>query len=261
MGANGRQGTNGNAGADGPAGPAGTITPAIITQEEWEEELTLPWLQTINPSVGFPGTPVTGVGLNFGVGDTVLMNGQSIAATFPATGQFKVTVPTTLPGGTNSIAVRRAMDGLASDAMNFTVQPFLSGSSAGGGYTPGDTITLNGAGFMLNASVHLTQPSQPMQMLVPSSVTATAVAFQVPHVASATSVAQGTASVVVVNPDGLQSNTLQMTRLSFVGNGFLPSVNGFGFTNASACPARRHWAPSHRTSARWRLRRASCSIR
>jgi hypothetical protein len=233
---NGNKGANGKAGADGPAGNGGTITPAIITAQEWQEELTLPWLQTINPSEGFPGATVNGVGLNFGAGDTVLVSGQNATAAFPAAGQFKVTLPSTLAGGTATIAVRRAADGVTSNSMNFTVQPFIASSSASGGYSPGDTITLTGAAFLPNASVHLTQPSLATQILIPASTTTTSIAFKVPTVTGATSVSQGTASVVVQNPDGLQSNTLQITRLSFVANGFLPSVNGFSFTNASACP-------------------------
>jgi hypothetical protein len=230
------QGSAGVEGQSGAQGQAGTITPAVITQEEWEEELTLPWLETINPSQGFAGAAVTGSGLNFGPGDAVLVNGQNVTATFPATGQFQVTLPSDLAGGPNSIAVRRASDGQVSTAMTYTVLPFLSGSTAAGGYSPGDTITLNGTGFLTNASVHLTQPSQAIQVLVPTSVTATSIVFNVPAATGAASAAQGTATITVMNPDGLQSNTLQITRLSFVTNGFLPSVNGFAFTNASACP-------------------------
>jgi hypothetical protein len=36
---------------------------------------------------------------------------------------------------------------------------------------------------------------------------------------------------MVVNPDGLQSNSLQITQLSFVASGFLPNPNGFNFQN------------------------------
>ena len=232
----GAQGSPGAAGQSGAQGQAGTITPAVATADEITNELTLPWLQTINPTQGFSGVNVTGNGLNFGAGDTVLVNGQTATATFPATGQFQVTLPSNLAGGPNSISVHRASDGQVSDAMTYTVLPFLSGSSAAGGYTPGDTITLNGTGFMTNASVHLTQPSQAMQVLVPTSVTATSIKFKVPPVTAAASHAQGTAAISVMNPDGLQSNTLQITQLSFVTNGFLPSVNGFAFTNSSACP-------------------------
>jgi hypothetical protein len=48
--------------------------------------------------------------------------------------------------------------------------------------------------------------------------------------------AQGNATFLVVNPDGLQSNALTLIRLSFLANGFLPSLNGFAFSNSSACP-------------------------
>ncbi len=238
-GLNGRQGGQGQAGQAGPQGATGemgTITPYIITEAEWEAELTLPWLNTITPTTGYAGASVSGDGINFGPGDQVLVNGLNATVTFPASGQFKATLPANLAGGQATITVKRAADGSVSDGMAFTVLPFLSSSTASGGYTPGDTITLNGTSFLTNASVHLTQPSQTEQVLVPTLVSATSITFQVPTVSGMTSLTQGTATVVVVNPDGLASNTLDITRLSMVGNGFLPSQNGFGFTNASACP-------------------------
>ncbi len=241
----GAPGASGQAGADGKAGNGGTINPYIITAAEWYDELTLPWLQTINPEIGYPGAIVTGVGMNFGSGDTVMVNGETVPATFAASGQFKVTLPLALAGGTATIAVRRSADGLVSDAMNFTVEPFITSVSASGGYTPGDTITVTGAGFLANASVHLTQPAQPLQVIVPLSTTPNTVVFTVPSVTGATSQAQGTATLSLVNPDGLASNTLTMMRLAFAANGFAPSVHGFAFTNASACPG----APSLSTFA------------
>jgi hypothetical protein len=232
----GALGAAGRAGAQGATGEMGTITPYIITEAEWDAELTLPWLNTITPTTGYAGASVSGDGINFGPGDQVLVNGQNATATFPASGQFNVTLPTNVAGGPATITVKRAADGSVSDGMAFTVLPFLSSSTASGGYTPGDSITLTGTSFLANASVHLTQPSQAEQVLVPTSVSATSITFQVPTVSGMNSLTQGTATVVVVNPDGLASNTLDITRLSMVGNGFLPSQNGFGFSNASACP-------------------------
>lgn len=233
---NGARGANGNSGSDGKPGNGGTITPAVITQEEWEEELTLPWLQTINPGEGYAGTIVNGVGLNFGTGDSVLVNGEAVSAAFPAAGEFNITLPNTLSGGSNTIAVQRAEDNKVSNSMTFTVQPFISGSTPSDGYTPGDLITVTGTGFLDNASLHLTQPGQASQILVPTKTSATSIEFQVPGVTESSTQAQGEASLVVVNPDGLSSNTVQITRLSFAANGFLPSVHGFQFTNLSACP-------------------------
>jgi hypothetical protein len=228
----GNQGAVGHAGAQGGAGETGTITPYIITEAEWDAELTLPWINTITPTTGYAGATVTGDGINFGPGDSILVNGQTATATIPATGQFKVTLPTNLAGGAATIAVKRAADGSVSDGMTFTVLPFIASSPASSGYTPGDSITLTGTSFLTNASVHLTQPSQAEQVLVPTSVSATSITFQVPGVTGMTSLSQGTATLVVVNPDGLASNTLSITRLSMVGNGFLPSQNGFAFANS-----------------------------
>lgn len=232
-GANGTPGTRGNPGAAGPAGAGGVITPTIITVAEWEDELTLPWLQTINPSQGPPGTAVTAVGINIDAGDTVLVNGQSVAATSPSSGQLHFTMPIPLAGGTATIAIRRASDGVSSNSMNFSVQPLIISSSAAGGFTPGQTITLNGAAFLPNASVHFTPSGQPEQVIVAQSIAAdgSSLQFTVATATTAAAQGQGAATVIVVNADGSKSNALQITRLSFVANGFLPNPNGFAFKN------------------------------
>jgi hypothetical protein len=239
-GANGAQGAAGRPGADGPAGSGGVITPTIITAAEWEYELTLPWLETINPSTGAPGTAVTAVGLNIDSGDTVLVNGQAVPTTSPSTGQLHFTLPSKLAGGTATISISRT-DGLQSNSMNFSVLPLITSSSASGGFTPGDSITLNGAAFLPNASVHFTPSGQAEQVLIPSSIApdGTSLTFTVPAAATATSQAQGTAAVMVKNPDGSNSNVLQITRVSFVANGFLPDPNGFAFPNFS--PGTPDW--------------------
>ncbi len=240
-GSNGAPGAGGNPGADGPVGTGGTITPAIITEAEWEEELTLPWLQTINPSQGPPGTAVTAVGLNVDAGDAVMVNGQSVASTSPSAGQLHFSLPIVLAGGTATIAIQRASDGKLSNSMNFSVQPVILSSSAAGGFTPGETITLNGAAFLPNASVHFTPSGQAGQVIVALSISAngTSLQFTVSPATAATSQGQGAASVMVVNPDGSTSNTLQITQLSFVTNGFIPDTNGFAFKNFS--PGTPDW--------------------
>jgi hypothetical protein len=220
------------AGAAGPAGTSGIINPTLITVADWEEELTLPWLSTLNPSKGYPGTAVTATGLNLDSGDTVLVNGQAVSTTSPATGQLHFTLPATLAGGAATIAARRNSDGKLTPSMNFSVLPFISAGSEQG-YTPGDAITLEGAAFLANASVHFAPQGQAAQVFAAQSVAGngTSLSFTVPPVTTDIAQAQGSATVTVVNPDGEASNPFQMTRLSFVANGFLPDPNGFAFHN------------------------------
>ena len=75
----------------GPTGNNGSLATAAITQAEWEEEMTQPWLTTLNPPQGIPGTVVTAAVLNVDSGDPVLVNGQTVAATYPSTGEIQFT--------------------------------------------------------------------------------------------------------------------------------------------------------------------------
>ena len=224
---------SGIAGAAGPAGTGGVITPTIITAAEWEDELTLPWLQTINPSQGPPGTAVTAVGLNVDAGDTVLVNGQSVAATSP------VQRPTALhladsAGRRHRHDCHSPRERRCGEQLD-ELQRAASYPQQFGGRRlhSGQTITLNGAAFLPNASVHFTPSGQAEQVIVAQSIAAdgSSLQFTVPPATTATAQGQGAATVMVVNPDGSQSNALQITRLSFVTNGFLPDPNGFAFKN------------------------------
>ena len=117
-----------------------------------------------------------------------------------------------LAGGTATIAIQRASDGKLSNSMNFSVQPVILSSSAElEASHPGETITLNGAAFLPNASVHFTPSGQAGQVIVAQSISAngTSLQFTVPPATAATSQGQAAASIMVVNPDGSTSNTLQ----------------------------------------------------
>jgi hypothetical protein len=88
--------------------------------------LTLPALYTITPSQGFAGTAISGTGRNFGPGDTALVNGQSVPATFTGPGQVCLTIPSTQAAGFATVAIRRAADGVVSSPVNFSVHPSVS---------------------------------------------------------------------------------------------------------------------------------------
>jgi hypothetical protein len=125
-GAQGKMGAAGNPGGDGSAGNNGLVTPDIITQQEWEDELTLPYLYTITPTQGFAGSAISGTGINFGPGDMALVNGQSVPATFPAPGQVRLSIPSMQAAGFATVAIRRAADEVVSSPVNFSVLPSIS---------------------------------------------------------------------------------------------------------------------------------------
>ena len=159
-GAQGRMGAAGNSGGDGPAGNNGLVTPDVITQQEWDEELTLPALYTITPSQGFAGTAISGRGTNFGVGDTALVNGQSVPATFPGPGQVSLAVPSTHAAGFATVAIRRAVDGVVSNPVNFSVLPSISAVNIAPAVgkvpmlgNPGSTVLITADGLVDGATV------------------------------------------------------------------------------------------------------------
>jgi hypothetical protein len=159
-GAQGQMGGIGNPGGDGRGGNSGLITPDVITEQEWEEELTLPFLYTINPSQGFAGTAISGTGINFGPGDAALINGQSVPATFPAAGQVNLTIPSNQAGGYITVAIRRAADGAVSSPVNFNVLPALSALNVTPTVgkvpmlgNPGSTVTITADGLVAGSKV------------------------------------------------------------------------------------------------------------
>ena len=159
-GAQGQMGAAGGAGGDGAAGNAGLITPDIITEQEWEDELTLPYLYTITPTKGFAGTAISGTGINFGPGDSALVNGQTVPATFPAAGQVNLTIPASQASGIVTVAVRRAADGAVSTPVNFQVLPAIGALNVTPAVgkvpmlgDPGSTVTITADGLVAGSTV------------------------------------------------------------------------------------------------------------
>ncbi|MGC2613614.1 MAG: hypothetical protein WA354_06265 [Terracidiphilus sp.] len=150
----------GNQGGDGPNGNSGLITPDIITPAEWLQELTQPVLYTITPSQGFAGSAISGTGNNFGPGDTALINGQTVAANFPAAGQVNLTIPSAQASGFITVAIRRTADGVVSSPVNFNVLPSLSGLNVTPAVgqvpmlgAPGTTVTITADGLVAGSTV------------------------------------------------------------------------------------------------------------
>ena len=122
--------------------------------------MTLPALYTITPSQGFAGTAISGRGTNFGVGDTALVNGQSVPATFPGPGQVSLAVPSTHAAGFATVAIRRAVDGVVSNPVNFSVLPSISAVNIAPAVgkvpmlgNPGSTVLITADGLVDGATV------------------------------------------------------------------------------------------------------------
>jgi hypothetical protein len=183
-GANGRTGqqgapgATGQAGNDGPAGSSSTQTLAAITQDDWNSLLTQPWLVSISPTMGPPGIVLTAAVLNIQAGDTVLVNGQSVSSTSPASGQMQFTLPASLTGSSATISIRRANDGATSNPMTFFLKAFVSSCVPSTGAAPllgqpGTTVTINGGPFAAGTKVAFGQDTP----IAPASFTVGATSF------------------------------------------------------------------------------------
>ena len=74
-----------------------------ITQEEWDEQLTRPWLFDVTPDAVFPGTTVVFKGSRFTDTDRLVIAGEEVDGTLRADGGMDVVVPEHLNGGRHEV--------------------------------------------------------------------------------------------------------------------------------------------------------------
>lgn len=163
--------------------------------------ITPPSITSLSPSAAPVGASVTISGNAFGASQgngSVTFNGTPASA--PSWGATSITA--TVPGGATSGNVVVTVQGVASNGVNFTVQPSISGVSPASGYV-GTSVVISGAGFggaqggstvAFNGSV-----------AVPTSWSATSITAPVPIGAISGN--------VVVTVNGVASNGLTFTVL------------------------------------------------
>jgi hypothetical protein len=120
-----------------------------------------PGIQKLSPLSGFPGTPVTITGVNFGAAQgasTVTFNGVAAAVTnWSAT-----SITATVPGGATTGSVIVTVGGMASNGVNFTIPtcPPLIGDTPGGSQYS-STWTDNSGNLWLLTGVGFTSTTTP----------------------------------------------------------------------------------------------------
>ncbi len=221
----------------------------------------IPLITSISPLAAMLGTTevtLTVTGQNFLPGATVLWNGLSLPTTSPATGQLAAMIPNSLllaPG--NAIVSVRNPDGQTSAGVPFQViapPPALSSvnpSSATVG-SPPLNLSLRGSGFRPGAQVKWNGSGLNTAYISATELNATLPAEFL--------IAEHTASIFVLNPDGIATNSIpfqvlpsltpEITQLtpSSAPSGssdLTMGVNGRNFVSG----ARVHWNGTPLTTA------------
>jgi uncharacterized protein (TIGR03437 family) len=208
-----------------------------------------PALASLSPlaaTAGSSALTLTLSGSNFVQGATVLWNGSSLATTFVSSTQLTAQVTANFLSVAGSAAITVLESGVpASNALTFTVSPpsaatlaALSPNSVPAG-SPGFTLTVAGTGFVTGSVIQWN--GGPVATSFGSSTQLTA---QIPAGLVATA---GTATVRVVNPSAVLSNSLTFTiaapipAISSLSPNSAPagspafnlSVNGSGFVSGA----------------------------
>jgi hypothetical protein len=194
---------DGQAGGDGQPGAVGrdSVVAGIegevhflgFTVDEWDAQLTRPWLADVAPGQVFPGDSVTLRGSRFGAGDKVIISGVALPPAFNADGSILVDVPPTVGGGITSVFVLR-QDGAESNRFNIWIKPQLDPIDVLP--EPGNTVSLTGRAFVAGAGVLVSGAWCTGAVRSAGELT-----FAVPDVAG-----RDDLTLQVRNPDGMVSN-------------------------------------------------------
>ena len=207
-----------------------------------------PALTKLSPSAATAGGPpftLTVIGTGFLSGATVDWNGSPLATNYESAEQLTASVTASLIAtqGTASITVVNP-GAVTSNTLTFTINAptpvitTLSPSSATAG-GPAFTLTVNGSGFVSASMVDWNGSPLATSYVSGNQLTASVTASLI--------AAQGTASITVVNPGAVTSNTLTFTinaptpvittlspsSATAGGPAFTLTVNGSGFLSGS----------------------------
>ena len=224
-GVTGHRGYDGATGPTGPAGSPGTVASTrilTITEADWNEELTRPWLTQISPHAAYPGTPLVISGARFVAGDQLIIDGAVVAWSLRPDGAVGATLPVSSTGGAKQVYMRRG-DGSESNRLSINVLPQILTGPAD--ILAGIEVTLSGRAFLTGAHAVYNGTSYPA--IVDS---ATSLRFTVPGSTTMSSAAQSV-SYRVVNPDGSSSNAITAQLPSTLANGFEIGVHDYQFVN------------------------------
>jgi len=201
------------AGHGAPGEPGILNPPVLYTQDEWNLMLNQPWILRLDPNRSVPSRSATDdrrfvfvEGNNFTASDVVYIDGGPVATTYLTEQNLRFEVAFDMEGGSRSVHVRQS-DGTESNRLNLTVLPRLDAADATD-VIPGQEVTLSGRAFVAGARVDFAG-----QSIVATTVSRDTVVFSLPtqsQLADA-GIDAGTYPVKVINPDGEQTDPLDLT--------------------------------------------------
>lgn len=228
----GRDGERGHRTGDlgrGDEGSPGQIKYTIITREDWELKLEAPWIESLDPFIGFAGDQVIIHGLHFVNGTEVIIAGRTLPATFNYAEQLTFLVPQDLAGGEHLVQVRTP-DGDTSNSAPFSIRPFIGEILKNGSPTnsvhAGDTVSIIGRSFNPGAAVYAND-----RTLQETWISSAQLNVEIPAVQGEDP--GGDMRFIVHNPDGLESNEVTIVRLPSLDSSFRAIPNGYAFENFS----------------------------
>ena len=207
----------------------GSLTFNVVTDADITATLSESVIVKFTPNSGRPGDVITLCALNvpadtaIGFGSTTIPVTSWTNNASNYTAQFRV--PENVPGGMTTVNLLDKTGKVISIVPeSFLVLPRLDSLSGDAHF--GAKIILNGAGFAPDSHV-LYGP----QTLNTISVAPNQIHFQIPTPSGAFEQNAATIGIAVVNPDGYNSNGIQVGLDHWLHLGFNPAMNGFQFTN------------------------------
>lgn len=212
----------------GPDGTPGGICFSLITEDQWNQLLSKPWLVSADPVCGFAGSTVTVKGVNLRPGMTGRWQLPAqppviLPTTYNYSGQVTVRIPDTVDGGRGSLVLT---DGaVRTNEIPFSVRPRLIALTHPNQQVyAGDTVEISCSAVQPGAFVTCRATAVATTVNARDDIT-----ISLPPVIGLDP--GEVMELILANPDGLASDILEMTRLPQADSGFRAAVDGFAFQN------------------------------
>lgn len=227
-GGDGDDGDTGQPGLSGPLygdGDAPNFEAIVITEDEFRTKWNAPQIRTVSPSSVEVGDVITVEGANYTSNAFVRVGGIVVATTFIADTILQASAPP-VASGWHQVVVE-IPGGETSNPGSLEVVPSLSAVTPDPA-APGTQLTLSGSGFDAGCRV-LFRATE----LQPDSVSAdgTVVQVTIPRPAGPFEDHGGVETLIVRNPNGVATGSIDLRLRHVLSTGFNVPTNGYSFLN------------------------------